>query len=477
MKPLNYYKRYYLKLNAYRNNINITAFSTINIYRGLRHYGIIDIEPIDSISSAYYRIIWCSNIINPIGYHCYKNWHTMKSHINSRMEIEIMNETLNNATTNILNQVKDYAVKRTLTHLKNEFGVMLKLNFDDKAYNRFLHWLKKYDKNFKSHVSPANIFGTVKIYRLKDCDFIINCGYHTYARIYTQTAIKNSLNKVDIFNDYRIDDNAIFMYIFGKECYKVAKEIKRIDNERNLGCYKISTPKYKRDDENSQPDIYFEELKGRTKESIFLNDHIKETIMNHIDSFLANRSIYEKRNLLYKTGILLYGEPGTGKSSLANMIATEYNSDMALINMSEFAGINTDFLATTLNADDKFYVVVLEDIDCVIGDREDENQDLENKKNVNKLLQFLDSTSSPSNVVFVATTNHIEKLDEAIKRDGRFDLIVNITNIDKSAATKMCNSFGLTDGDIIDNILKDNMIDGKINPAKLQNLILQEMHV
>ena len=141
---------------------------------------------------------------------------------------------------------------------------------------------------------------------------------------------------------------------------------------------------------------------------------IKEDILKHIDKFLANREMYMKRNLPYKTGVLLEGPPGTGKSSIANMIATEYNCDMVLINMSEFSKINTDFLATTINADDKFYVVVLEDIDCVIGDRQDENDDLENKKNVNKLLQFLDSTSSPTNVVFVATTNHVEKLDDAI---------------------------------------------------------------
>jgi SpoVK/Ycf46/Vps4 family AAA+-type ATPase len=145
--------------------------------------------------------------------------------------------------------------------------------------------------------------------------------------------------------------------------------------------------------------------------------------------------------------------------------------------MSEFSKINTDFLATTINADDKFYIVVLEDIDCVIGDRQDENDDLENKKNVNKLLQFLDSTSSPTNVVFVATTNHVDKLDDAIKRDGRFDLIVNIGNINKECAYKMCESFGIKDRTKIESILDGQMTDNKINPAKLQNLILQNIEL
>jgi AAA+ superfamily predicted ATPase len=404
----------------------------------------------------------------------YTSFHIKRK---NKMEELSMNDTMNTTANTILSEVKRYAYKRSLTHLKNRFGVTLKLNFDPVAYRRFLCWLKKYDKNFKSHVAPANTFGTKKEYKLKDCDFIIPCGYHTYARIFTQSAIKDSLSKVDIFSEVHISENDIGMYIFGKECHKVAKEIKRIDNERGIACYKIAVSKYRDKDENATPDIYYEDLKGRSKDSIFLNNNVKEKIINHIDTFLQNRSIYEKRNLLYKTGILLYGEPGTGKSSLANMIATEYNSDMVLINMSEFSKINTDFVTTTINADDKFYVVVLEDIDCVIGDREDENQDLENKKNVNKLLQFLDSTSSPTNVVFVATTNHIEKLDEAIKRDGRFDLIINITNIDETAATKMCKSFGITDEDVIKRIFDKNSENGKINPAKLQNLILQEIHI
>ena len=126
-----------------------------------------------------------------------------------------------------------------------------------------------------------------------------------------------------------------------------------------------------------------------------------------------------------------------------------------------------------INSDNKPYVVLLEDIDCVIGDRKSDD-DSQTKKNVNKLLQFLDSASSPSNVIFIATTNHIEKLDEAIKRDGRFDIKVQITDFVRSTAEAMCRSFELKPA-IIKEILDDNMVNGKINPAKLQNLILKNL--
>ncbi len=372
------------------------------------------------------------------------------------------------------NEIKNLAEKKItdyiLTKIKNHFGITIDLKFTDKQYIKFLTWLKKYDKNFRYHVVSRKV-GSKNIYTLGDVDFIVKIGKETFARVMTQTAIKNQLTDIDVFTGKMIDSNQVKMYIFGKETFKVTKLLNAIQEElMDIGCFKVSANK----SENSVPDIYFDTLIGRSKDSVFLNDNIKEKILNHINKFFNNKKIYEKRNLNYKTGILLYGEPGTGKSTIANMIATEYNIDMVLINMSEFINLNIEYITTTINADDNAYVVVLEDIDCVIGDRESEEQDLENKKNVNKLLQFLDSTSSPSNVIFVATTNHIEKLDDAIKRAGRFDLIMNITDIDTKAAEDMCKSFGMKHEDTVE-LLKNNMVNGKINPAKLQNLILQKI--
>ena len=156
------------------------------------------------------------------------------------------------------------------------------------------------------------------------------------------------------------------------------------------------------------------------------------------------------------------------------MLSTECNCDLVVIGMNNFTKLDTDYITSVLNADDDTYIVLLEDIDCVIGNRESDD-DVENKKNVNKLLQFLDSTSSPSNVIFIATTNHIEKLDDAILRDGRFDLKVNISNINESTAAQMCKSFGITDSKKIKRLFKDNNENGKVNPAKLQNAIIKEI--
>ena len=130
---------------------------------------------------------------------------------------------------------------------------------------------------------------------------------------------------------------------------------------------------------------------------------------------------------------------------------------------------------------DKF-IILLEDIDTMFPslNREDE-MDEKTRKVINKMLQFLDSSSSPNDVIFIATTNHYEKLDKAILRDGRFDFKIELSYIYESEAYKMIESFGI-DKDGIKEILNkmedspntraDEHYGYMINPSELQNAIL-----
>ena len=102
----------------------------------------------------------------------------------------------------------------------------------------------------------------------------------------------------------------------------------------------------------------------------------------------------------------------------------------------------------------------------------DRKDDLDDKTRniINKMLQFLDSSSSPNDVIFIATTNDISKLDSAILREGRFDIKVEVGNINNKASTEMLESFNIPEEDI-NEILKEMPKDenGNINPAALQN--------
>lgn len=194
-------------------------------------------------------------------------------------------------------------------------------------------------------------------------------------------------------------------------------------------------------------------------------------VRHHIDQWIRNEDKYLSRGLNYKTGILLYGEPGTGKSSLIKSICGDYHYNMVEIDLSTFNTLDTNVLASVISNTDGRQVVVLEDIDCLILDRENKDINKDEKAIINKLLQFLDSNSSPNNVIIIATTNHIELLDEAILRNGRFDLKLEVKSIKKKeTALRMIESFELNEKDT-KKILSD--IQYPINQSYLQGEILK----
>lgn len=434
-------------------------------YWHLYNEGIFSMDLYSSLKQPY---SFCELNHAPLPNVTCKTWDISRLLKNRRKE-NMITEKLQSTKTKIVDSVINYGIDYVKDVVKNTFGVEMEIVFTDEQMKLFIKWIKKYDKNFKSHVERRPKSG---ICYIKNSDFIIRIDNQTYVRITTGVALTRNLNDYEIIHT-TINDNLVKVYVFGKNAYSVAKVIKKIseyEDISNIGQYSVSG----NERENVTFSVSYSNLRSRNERSVFLESTTKERIFSHIDKFFQNKKIYESRDLNYKTGILFYGEPGTGKSTLANMICTKYRCNMISIDMSTFSKININNLAESINLENGTSVVLLEDIDCVIGDRENEDDIQEYKKNINTLLQFLDSTSSPTNVIFIATTNHIDKLDKAILRDGRFDLIVELGQIDRKPAHDMCKSFGLSD-DKTNELLDKYLEDGNINPAKLQNLILREI--
>lgn len=359
----------------------------------------------------------------------------------------------------------DRIIDNCLSRVKRHFGfeiivspnMMMQSNF-----KMFVDWVSSIDKNLQKHTTDDKL--------LKNANILVKIDKNTYCLILSgKYYIDNkSINEIMSYNDSCLND--IYVYIFGKKSYKYYKMVKKLvtPDSRLLYSLKVTGSEY--NDDMFQ--VTSSELKTRNFSTIYLENDVTTKIKSHIDNFLKNKPIYETRNLRYKTGILMEGEPGTGKTSLATAIATEYKCDLIVVDMNTFDKINALALSETIDADDDMYVVLLEDIDCVIGDRDDTNIDKEEKALVNKLLQFLDSSSSPTNVIFIATTNHPEKLDAAIKRDGRFDLIVEVKGVYKDNVIKMCKSFNISDEDL-KNILSEIGDNYPVNQSWLQNRILK----
>ncbi len=179
----------------------------------------------------------------------------------------------------------------------------------------------------------------------------------------------------------------------------------------------------------------------RDTESVILKENQMEEITKHIRTFLNNEKAYASSGIPYHTGLMFHGVPGTGKSSTATAIASEFGLDVYYVSLPVLDG--DEALQDCFSNIPPRSMVVLEDIDVVHATRSREDSEEKDKKGVTMagLLNVLDGQLAPHGVVVIMTTNHLEVLDEAIIRPGRIDLISELGALDDFQLRKICNYY------------------------------------
>ena len=140
-------------------------------------------------------------------------------------------------------------------------------------------------------------------------------------------------------------------------------------------------------------------------------------ILKDIDNFWNRSENYKKYNYIHKRGILMYGEPGCGKSGIIQLISKQIiEKDGIVINIKDEEDVDrfTSFIGTFRKVEpNRPLIVLLEDIDSLAG---------EGRSQTARLLNILDGVKQIEKVVYIATTNYPEKLQERItNRPSRFD--------------------------------------------------------
>lgn len=164
----------------------------------------------------------------------------------------------------------------------------------------------------------------------------------------------------------------------------------------------------------------------RPLDSVILDKGVKERIVEDVKDFLASSQWYHDRGIPYRRGYLLYGPPGTGKSSFIQALAGELDYDIAILNLSE-RGLTDDRLNHLLTIIPNRTLVLLEDVDAAFTNRRVQtDEDGYRGANVtfSGLLNALDGVASAEERIIFLTTNHVERLDEALVRPGRVDMTV-----------------------------------------------------
>ena len=224
---------------------------------------------------------------------------------------------------------------------------------------------------------------------------------------------------------------------------------------------------------SNKPSIYTigsygsEKLRGvppRTLDGIFVEDQLKEELCQKIQEFYDNVDFYSSVGISPTLGILLYGVPGTGKSSLITALANHFNCSIYNLDCTESNDIKIGNKMKSIMEINPYSIITLEDLDCSkVFRKRVENEE---NKALSECLKMLDGTSVPDGTIIIATTNHLDRLDPAVTRHGRFDIKLELKPACRKTAQKMIEHLDPRKLDILDKI------EYPITQAELQARIL-----
>lgn len=180
--------------------------------------------------------------------------------------------------------------------------------------------------------------------------------------------------------------------------------------------------------------LYGDDKKKVVFDDIAGNDSAKQDLEEVVD-FLKHPKKYETLGAKIPKGVLLVGNPGTGKTMLARAVAGEAGVPFFSISGSEFVemfvGVGASrvrdlFAKAKKNAP---AIIFIDEIDAVgrrrgsgMGGGHDERE-----QTLNQILVEMDGFETGTNVIVLAATNRADVLDPALLRPGRFDRRTNIT--------------------------------------------------
>ncbi|MHA2100767.1 MAG: AAA family ATPase [Candidatus Kariarchaeaceae archaeon] len=189
-----------------------------------------------------------------------------------------------------------------------------------------------------------------------------------------------------------------------------------LDQTDFLKAIQIITPTVYNEFGFSMSKITWEDLGGHSQ--------IKNIIWDQVIQPRKFPEYYRKTGVSGVNGILLYGPPGNGKTTLAKAIANAADANFLYVNSSDFIGVSGGVkrlaqlfdLAQEVNPTLLFF----DEVDGLLPKRD--NASVDSILLVNEFLTNMDGAKGLDDVLVVAATNYIEKIDEAALRPGRLEL-------------------------------------------------------
>ena len=179
-------------------------------------------------------------------------------------------------------------------------------------------------------------------------------------------------------------------------------------------------------------------LPKRDMNTIYLSNNDKEKIINDISNFKKSKSKYNELGIPWKRNYLLEGPPGTGKSSLIFALASKFDMNIHIINLGP--KVDDSVFMSAVSSLPNNTILLLEDIDALFVDRKlnDSNKSM---VSFSGILNVLDGMARKNGLITFMTTNYINRLDKALIRPSRVDMILKFKEATKEQIGQMFNKF------------------------------------
>jgi hypothetical protein len=163
--------------------------------------------------------------------------------------------------------------------------------------------------------------------------------------------------------------------------------------------------------------------------SVVLEEGKKEEILADIQKFLDDEKRYNDLGIPWHRGYIFHGPPGTGKTSLIKAIAGELGLDLWYAPLGDMKEDSS--LVDLVRSVRARGILLLEDVDAYEAalDRDDEGTGTKTPGggiSNSALYNALDGVVTPHGLITIMTTNHIDRLDPALLRSGRADVMVEL---------------------------------------------------
>ena len=234
-----------------------------------------------------------------------------------------------------------------------------------------------------------------------------------------------------------------------------------------------------------------------------------ENVLQKINFFLENKKWYQDHGIPYNLGILLFGDPGCGKTRFIKQLLNHTKRHGICVNLGEISDFNDlNKIIYNEELDDEYVIpqeqriLILEDIDamgdavksrkkegkqkphsaeentssssatgaidmlCMLKDMNEQKQQ-QRKLNLSIILNALDGVHECTGRIVIMTTNHPELLDEALIRSGRIDIKVEFKRCTRYDITQLIKRFWK-----VEMAVKDMpaVLDGKYTAADVINI-------